>query len=406
MTLWTANRETSPRRREKKCDAEAGAFGPDFTGVLIGQSELLPIAGGSTASRYAHSNEPSWGNKGFGRVLNQVLLTLVAATALAFAPQAAFGQHGGGGHVGGGGGGHFGGSGSSHYSAHGYAPATGRRAGRSPSGAAMRPVTPLMNFGRGNPIVVSGGATPSSFARPAGPGAPQHVTIGFPPADGANGFAVPGSTVADAAGWRPIARVRDGGVLSFSGQGHEIWQNNSNGSDRRPGSSNALLESRPAGGQRPHPFPPRRFHGGFYGPGYGYGYGWAGFYPWGFGLGLYFDGICDPWWSFDCDTDGYPGYGYYGPYAPELYSGSSGSDESAAAGSEGPQDSTVLYLNDGTSFAVSDYWVADYKLHYVTDDGRENVIDLNEIDVQRTVDENAARGVDFTLKPAPGSAQR
>jgi len=37
----------------------------------------------------------------------------------------------------------------------------------------------------------------------------------------------------------------------------------------------------------------------------------------------------------------------------------------------------------------------------VTDGARENAIDLDQIDVQRTVDENAARGVNFTLKPAP-----
>ena len=174
------------------------------------------------------------------------------------------------------------------------------------------------------------------------------------------------------------------------------------------------------------PFPPRRFHGGFFGPGYGYGYGYGfgGFYPWGFGLGLGFD--CDPLWNFGCDAYGYPGYGYYGPYAPGFYLNSYSGDDVAAA-PDTPQDygaysdqntapdesseasangTTVLYLNDGTSFTVTDYWVADYKLHYITDGARENVIDLDQIDVQRTVDENAARGVNFTLRPAPGSAQR
>ncbi len=179
--------------------------------------------------------------------------------------------------------------------------------------------------------------------------------------------------------------------------------------------------------QRVRPFPPRRFHGGFFGPGYGYGYGYGfgGFYPWGFGLGLGFD--CDPLWSFGCDAYGYPGYGYYGPYAPGFYLNSYSGDDSVAAAPDTSQDygvysdqntavdesseasangTTVLYLNDGTSFAVTDYWVADYKLHYVTDGARENVIDLDQIDVQRTVDENAARGVNFTLRPAAGPAQR
>ena len=136
--------------------------------------------------------------------------------------------------------------------------------------------------------------------------------------------------------------------------------------------------------------------------------------------------ICDPLWNFGCDAYGYPGYGYYGPYAPGFYLDSYSGDDVAAA-PDTPQDygaysdqntapdesseasangTTVLYLNDGTSFTVTDYWVADYKLHYITDGARENVIDLDQIDVQRTVDENAARGVNFTLRPAPGSAQR
>jgi len=256
---------------------------------------------------------------------------------------------------------------------------------------------------------------------------PRHVTIGFPPASGAEGFGTPGATVTGAAGWWPIAPIHgsDGGVLSFSGQGHEIWQDKSSGANTRLGGSGALLESRPTEEWRPHPFPPRRFHGGFFGPGYGYGYG--GFYPWGFGLGLGFGFSCDPLWDFGCDVYGYPGYGYYGPYAPGLYLGSSSGDDSVVTAPNNSQDygvysdqntapdnssdastsvTTVLYLNDGTSFAVTDYWVADYKLHYVTDGVRENVIDLDQIDVQRTVDENAARGVNFTLRRAPGSTQR
>jgi hypothetical protein len=258
---------------------------------------------------------------------------------------------------------------------------------------------------------------------------PRHVTIGFPPASNAEGFVAPGSAVSGSAGSR-VAPIHGGnrGVLSFSGQGREIWQNGSNSGTAHQGRSSAFLESRPMESQRVRPFPPRRFHGGFFGPGYGYGYGYGfgGFYPWGFGIGLGFGGGCDPLWDFGCDSYGYSGYGYYGPYAPGFYLDSYSGDDSAAA-ADTSQDygvysdqntapgnssdasassATVLYLNDGTSFAVTDYWVADYELHYITDGARENAIDLDQIDVQRTVDENAARGVDFTLKPAPGSAQR
>jgi hypothetical protein len=400
--------------------------------------------------------------------LIQFLVGAIAAVALVCVPQAAFAQRGGGGHGGGGGhfsgggGGHFGGGGGGHFGgashggSHEYAPRSGMRSGgpgsgasgsgASGSGAAVRPRVPSIDFGHGNPTVISHGASPASFARPVGPATgfaaghgaegaageaaavPQHVTIGFPPAGGAGGFVTPGSARSGAAGWRPIAPIHggNGGVLTFSGQGHEIWQNRSGEGASRPANSSPLLELRPMESQRVRPFPPRRSHGGFFVPGYGYyGYGFGGFYPWGFGLGLSFG--CDPLWDFGCDAYGYPGYGYYGPYAPGFYLNSYTGDENVAAAPDTSQDygvysdqntapndsseasvngTTVLYLNDGTSFTVTDYWVANYELHYITDGARENAIDLDQIDVQRTVDENAARGVNFTLSPAPGSAQR
>jgi hypothetical protein len=370
--------------------------------------------------------------------LVQIALTAIATAALVCAPQPAFAQHGGGGH-GGGGGGHFGG-GAGHFGggnsggSHGQVVTSGTRSGGSPSGAATRPGTLPMNFGHGNPMVISRGPQPLSFARPAMPGAgfggqpaapaPQHVTIGFPSTSGEG--ATSDSRVSGTAGgarWLPIESAR-GGVLSFSGQGHYIWQNKTGDEDSGLASGNmrsgALLEARPLEGQHPHPFPPRRFRGGF-GPGYGYGYGFGGLYPFGFGLGFGFGAFCDPFWDFGCDAYGYPGYGYYGPYGPGFYSNSYGDDSDTTtpdnsqnygvylnqntaqdnSSENSANASTVLYLNDGTSFAVTNYWVADYKLHYVIDGARENEIDLDQIDVQRTVDENAARGLNFTLKPAP-----
>jgi hypothetical protein len=59
-------------------------------------------------------------------------------------------------------------------------------------------------------------------------------------------------------------------------------------------------------------------------------------------------------------------------------------------------------------YAASDYWLANNKLHYVVNDGVENTVDMDQVDLQRTVDENAKRGVRFSLKPnnsnpAPGT---
>jgi hypothetical protein len=443
MTLSTTSHEAQPNQIEEFDTAS----GSSTEGALrihaqpsIWRSELRLGTGGAEAPYSTWRRRPPLGGPRVS--LYRFLLAVMAAGALAFAPQVAFAQHGGGGggHFGGGGhsgggGGHAGGGHSG--GSHGSGPGSGIHYGGSPSGAAVGPGTPPTNFGRGDSSVISRGAPPSSFVRTAGPGfapgmaagrvasVPQHVTIGFPPASGADGFDMRGSSsVADgASGWRPIAPIR-GGVLSFSGQGRDIWQDNPRGSEVRSGNSNPFLESRPIETQRPHPGPPGRFHPRFFGSGYGYGYGFGGFYPWGFGLGFGFGAVCDPAWDFGCDAYGAPGYGYYGPYAPGLYLGSSGDASEAAPDSSqdygtyseqntAPSDSsevsasqaTVLYLNDGTSFAVTNYWVADYKLHYIVGGARENTIDLDEIDVQRTVDENAARGVNFTIRPAPDPAQ-
>ena len=171
----------------------------------------------------------------------------------------------------------------------------------------------------------------------------------------------------------------------------------------------------------PHVFPPHRgrnpnyfyYPYPYYGLGWGGGLWWGGFYP------------CDPFWG----CYGY-GYGYGGGYG--YYGGSFGGDYSAdlsynspdyEAGSQEPNPSlfaapasdagqsggetsqqqpyVILYLKDGSSYAVSDYWLAGGKLHYVTSYGGENVIDQSQLDLQHTVNENATRGVDFTLRPEP-----
>ncbi len=108
-------------------------------------------------------------------------------------------------------------------------------------------------------------------------------------------------------------------------------------------------------------------------------------------------------------------YGYYGD--PSYDSGASsdltGSDMSAepsdnyqdtnpVTGNVAESTPTVLmYLKDGTVFPASDYWVADNRLHFRVDYGGENTIDIDQLDLQRTVDENAKRNIRFALKPQP-----
>ena len=182
-----------------------------------------------------------------------------------------------------------------------------------------------------------------------------------------------------------------------------------------------------------------RFVGYPYYPPYFYG---------GFGFGLFGGYGCGPWFGYTCfgpwgpfwggfgAYDGFGGYGYYdddyGITAPnptyQVFSGGadSGPDDSGAQGGDdnanvtyqnSPQDMgvasdesapsdeqpLVLYLKDGSSYAVSRYWVQDGKLHYVTTYGGENTVALDQMNLQKTVDENAALGHAFTLTPGPGA---
>jgi hypothetical protein len=376
----------------------------------------------------------------------------LAAAALAITPQAALAQHGGGGH--GGGGGHFGGSGGGHASgfggggahAAGYSgshpaasphpashnftppPAHSTNAARFPTADSLPPgmIGALRNAGSPRPVLPGKGIAEFNSA-------PVHTTIGFPPAEGSA---------------TTFANVHaHSGPLSFSGQGHEIWQNSA---PETPGVFSNLRSSsavtRPLPPHIVRPLPPNGFQGQtpFY---YPYGYGFSPF----FGLGLGFG--CDPFDSWGCFGFGYgygfgpgyygfgypgfgydngydSGYGYYdnsNSYPPPLDNseppstnglGLQSPDDSAdinargtwqnpPASDAGSQSNavaaapnSVLYLRDGTNFDVRDYWLAEGKLHYVTSYGGENSVDLGQVDIQRSVDANAARGLSFSLHPA------
>jgi hypothetical protein len=178
----------------------------------------------------------------------------------------------------------------------------------------------------------------------------------------------------------------------------------------------------------PHipPFPPRRtqpifFFGGGCFSGFFPGFCGAGFFGGGlfFGYGYGYGWGCDPYWGCPggYNSGYYNGGGSYGnviyndsgddgavsnEFNPSRYANppeAGNSESSSSYISNAPE--VVLYLKDGTVYALDDYWVADGKLHYVTNYGGENSVDLDTIDMQRTVDVNAKRGINITLRPAP-----
>jgi hypothetical protein len=61
----------------------------------------------------------------------------------------------------------------------------------------------------------------------------------------------------------------------------------------------------------------------------------------------------------------------------------------------------LLVLKNGTSHAVTDYWVADGYLEYVSPDGARGHIPLEALDLQNTVIRNAPRGLRFVLRSTP-----
>jgi hypothetical protein len=122
---------------------------------------------------------------------------------------------------------------------------------------------------------------------------------------------------------------------------------------------------------------------------------------WGYGAN------CDP--IADCDGDGYLDASPAGEYGMEIQSEPKSSEYgpfswedspglNAEEASPKPSVPVVIYLRDGTSYGVTDYWLTAGRLNYLTSYGGENAIPVEMLNLQKTVDENAARGMVFTLR--------
>lgn len=345
----------------------------------------------------------------------KLFLAAFFTAALFLAPQPAFAQHGGGGgggggHSGGGGGGHAGGGGG--HSGGGHA-SSGSHGGQSSS------YTGIASSGHFSSGTTAGGGVSSSHAW-YGPStstnrafadyyAVGHNTWQEPPNPGGNrnsstAFLRSGSTVISSSRATATPVIRDGFASRFSSNSKQI-------------------------GMRPIPlpphigrFPPGRQFNSFFGGGC-----FGGFFPGSCGGGIWWGGGLwdlggDLGWGYasDCDPVFGCGYGDYsggstmgGNYDVEAQGEDMQSQEqnpsiylpapaeSSGEPSAATQPEVALFLKDGSVYAISDYWLAGGELHYVTNYGGENSLDLSQIDLQRTVDANARRGVPFLLRPAP-----
>jgi hypothetical protein len=84
-------------------------------------------------------------------------------------------------------------------------------------------------------------------------------------------------------------------------------------------------------------------------------------------------------------------------------------DNSATNGVNSAQP-ILIFLKNGAEFDVTSYWFESGKLHYTLADGGEIAIGVDQIDLQRTVQQNARRGIQFSLpdsqegsSPAPST---
>jgi hypothetical protein len=273
------------------------------------------------------------------------------------------------------------------------------------------------------------------FAEPRGSGEaarPLHTTIGFPPSTDPR--------------FTSISSARGREPLSFSGQGSQVWRNSLGVTANRD-------SARISGARQPqHVFPkpphvPRRpilfgspfltgspgflFFGptfGFFGSGSGCdpfftpSFGCSSLYPFGFGgynylgfggYGGYAGGLGDDGYGYDNGYYAPPSFDVAPPNPDEGVSqepapsewqnppADNSSADNSGVENAAPAPDTIIYLKDGTSFGVKNYWVADGQLHYITSYGGENAVDLGAFDLERTTDENAKQGIAITLRPAP-----
>lgn len=158
-----------------------------------------------------------------------------------------------------------------------------------------------------------------------------------------------------------------------------------------------------------HPLPPVF-------PIYGYGYPFFFGGPFfGYGLGWGFNSIwwptCGPYWGWQFGCNPLPFYEYGSAnYAPSYSQGTPPTYEYPLYPyREEGRDLPELYLNDGTVYDVTDYWLVDGQLHFTTNEATEDgglkpvdhVIDFDQLDLQTTIDANTQRGFRFVLRNEP-----
>lgn len=130
------------------------------------------------------------------------------------------------------------------------------------------------------------------------------------------------------------------------------------------------------------------------------------YYPWPVGPATFwpFDSC---WWG-NCNFYGALGYVSvynYQQYSPPNYVVAPQYEPPPVYG-EVSMDLPQLYLKDGSILSVTDYWVVDDHLHFkmIEAEGAEPVehdIPFDQLDLEKTIKANTARGFKFMLRDEP-----
>jgi len=258
-----------------------------------------------------------------------------------------------------------------------------------------------MNSPRRLAVIILAGlwalAAPGIWAGPGGPG-------GAGGGHGAGGFAGHGGHSGKAlAGNGRAGRSIGHSFFHFLGRGSRQPVNP--GVAAAPGSSMAFpagFHSRPRGSATRFVVEaPVHFHHVKH-------FGFAGCPEFGLSRSLFWAG------DVDCSSGGFyfdRFFGGYVPYdfpitgegtlAPTDRSGGVVADDRPGDSAVAAKPRTLLALKDGSEFALTEYWLEGYALHYVTTYGGRNSVPVERVDLGRTVADNAARGVEFVLSPRP-----
>jgi hypothetical protein len=124
----------------------------------------------------------------------------------------------------------------------------------------------------------------------------------------------------------------------------------------------------------------------------------------GWGFNSFWWPTCGPFWGwgFDCYALPFYGYGFenYVTVPPPTY------EYAPYPFAAEERELVWLYLKDGTVYRGSDYWFVNGRIHFnmVEEGGAksvEQVIDFDELDLQRTIDVNTRRGFRVVMRNEP-----